>query len=286
MLEKNDMNNSKIAVVSCWFGHAPWYFHYFLHSCRFNPTIDFYIITDLNLGPYQERDSENVKFVKSSLNEIKKIATKKLGFEVQLNSAYKLCDFKPTYGLLFSDILNDYDFWAHADIDIIYGDLRNFLTEEILNKYDVISSRHDYITGSFCLFRNSTVINELFSRSKDYVEVFTNQKNYCFDECNFLFKELENNASILDFNENIQSMTHVVKKEELAGKINAFFDFVIIEGTPGNIIWNSGKLYYKSEFEAMYYHLIKFKVTHRPKSIPVPIPNKFAFTQNELIFDI
>jgi len=40
--------NSEIQIVLliCWHGNFPWYFPYFLHSCRYNPDIDFLIFTD------------------------------------------------------------------------------------------------------------------------------------------------------------------------------------------------------------------------------------------------
>ncbi len=36
----------KIGIITYYLGEMPWYFFYFLHSCRYNPTIDFIIITD------------------------------------------------------------------------------------------------------------------------------------------------------------------------------------------------------------------------------------------------
>ncbi len=35
-----------IGMLTCWYGPYPWYFPYFIHSCGFNPTIDFILITD------------------------------------------------------------------------------------------------------------------------------------------------------------------------------------------------------------------------------------------------
>ena len=37
--------NSIIFIIN-YMGEYPWYFPYFLHSCRYNPTIDFLIFTD------------------------------------------------------------------------------------------------------------------------------------------------------------------------------------------------------------------------------------------------
>ena len=269
-----------IAILTCWYGSYPWYFPYFVHSCKFNPTIDFIIITD-NDQPIPDKP-QNVKIIYKALEEIKAIASEKLGFAVNIDYPYKLCDFKPAYGFIFSEILMCYDFWGHGDIDVVYGNIRDFMTDEILSNYDVISSRHDYITGTFCLFRNNKYINCLFRKSKDYKRVFRSAEHFCFDECNFLFAELQNGASIFDYPHNIQSMTYVVKKSEAEGKLRAFFDFIIVEGTPGKIKWDNGKIIYKEEYEAMFYHLIKFKTECKRPKILDPMPQTFYFTKRTI----
>lgn len=274
------LSKTAIAILTCWYGNYPWYFPYFIHSCSYNPTIDFIIITDNDENIFNKPG--NVKLVYRSMEEIKVHASEKLGFLVSIDNSYKLCDFKPAYGFLFPEIVEGYDFWGHGDIDVVYGDIRNFMTEEILNSYDIISSRHDYITGTFCLFRNNEQINTLFMQSKDYKQVFTKAEHYCFDECNFLFAELKNGASIFDYPDNIQSMTYVVKKAVEEGKLKAFFDFIIVEGTPGKIKWERGKIIYKGLYEAMFCHLIKFKTECKKHIISNLIPDTFYFTPNKI----
>ncbi|SNR60573.1 DUF6625 family protein [Flavobacterium sp. ov086] len=270
-----------IASLTCWYGKYPWYLPYFLHSCSFNPTVDFYIITD-NRDKVDNKP-ENVKIIHKTLDEIKKSASEKLGFVVNIDYPYKLCDFKPAYGFLFSEIIEAYDFWGITDIDIVYGSIRNFITEEILNNHEIISSRHDYITGSFCLFRNNDYVNQLFMKSKDYKMVFSNSTHFCFDECNFLFEELKTGVSILEINNPIESMTYIVKKEEKESRLKAFFDFIIVEGLPGNIEWNTGRLVYKEMYEVMFYHLIEFKASCTNRKILKPIPSKFYFTKTAIM---
>lgn len=121
-------------------------------------------------------------------------------------------------------------------------------------------------------------MNKLFMLSKDYKHVLTSSVHFCFDECNFLFQELQNGGCIFDFPDHIQSMTYVVKKAALEGKLKAFFDFIIIEGSTGKIKWDRGKIIYKDEYEAMFYHLIRFKTTCKRPKILDPIPDTFYFT--------
>ena len=90
-----------IVFVITYIGKYPWYFPYFLHSCRYNPTVDFLIFTD-NYDPNLELPS-NVKMIPYSIERIKTDAAKALGFDIVVESGYKLCDFKPAYGVIFSD---------------------------------------------------------------------------------------------------------------------------------------------------------------------------------------
>lgn len=61
---------------------------------------------------------------------------KVIDFEICLESPYKLCDYKPTYGLAFKNWLKDYDFWGYCDLDVVFGNLRNYFTDEILKDSD------------------------------------------------------------------------------------------------------------------------------------------------------
>jgi len=80
------INTNSIAFLICWYEDYPWYFPYFLHSCRYNPTIDFFIFTDnkvkLELPP-------NVKIIPYSLEQFKADASKELGFEAAIEYGYK-----------------------------------------------------------------------------------------------------------------------------------------------------------------------------------------------------
>lgn len=268
-------NKKSIAILTCWYGPYPWYFPYFIHSCKYNSTIDYFIITDNDETICNQ--PQNVKIVYRTFDEIKDRASDRFGFQVNITRPYKLCDFKPAYGFLFPEIIDGYDFWGHGDIDVVYGNVREFMSDEILNNYDIISSRHDYITGTFCLFRNDPFINTLFMESRDYKKVLSSDEHFCFDECNFLFAQLQNGASIFDYPNNIQSMTYVVKKAEAEGKLKAFFDFMIVEGNTGNVMWNKGRIFYKKEYEAMFYHLIRFKTTCKSQRIYNPVPDMFCF---------
>ena len=270
----------RIVVLTCWSGPYPWYLPYFIHSCSFNPTIDFYIITD-NRNKVADLPS-NVKLIYKTLEDFNTNASQRLGFTVCVNDPYKLNDYKPAYGYLFPEIIKGYDFWGHSDLDVVYGDIRAFLDDELLSKYDFISVRHDYTAGCFCLYRNNKKMNTFFMKSKDYKQVMEEQKHYCFDECNFAWSELREGKSILDLDTEIESFTHVIKAAELKKEINAHFDFILMEGHAGRLIFEDGKIIYKNQFEVILYHMVWLKEIYSPAKVFKKIPDKYYISPTRI----
>ena len=268
-----------IVILICYYGSFPWYFEYFLHSCKFNPTIDFFIFSDINYG---KQLPKNVTIIKKSIEEIKITASKKLGFSINIDFPYKLCDFKPAYGMLFSEFIEGHDFWGQSDLDVIYGDIRNFVTGEFLNEYDFISVRHDYTSGCFALYRNNSLMNNFFKRSKDYKKVFSNNRHFCFDECSFAWDLLTAGKSIFEVDTEIESFTHLIKSAVKNNEIKAHFDFILVEGVPGKIKFDHGKVIYKNAFEGILYHLFWLKRVYVPKKIPEPIPDTFYISPTRI----
>jgi len=274
------MYKKSIGVITCYFGNFPWYFDYFLQSCSYNPSIDFLIVTDIknHLTPLPL----NVKFIFKTMAEVNELATNKLGFEINITRPYKFCDLKPAYGFIFSELLESYDFWAQSDIDIIFGDIRGFVDDDMLTAYDFINMRHDYTTGCFALYRNIPLMNELFKKSKDYIKVFTSDLDFAFDESNFVNNELTDGASIFDLKTEIESFTHVVKSAMLRNEIKAYFDFILIEGLTGYIKFDGGKVIYKNKYEGILYHLYLLKQVYKPGKRKAPVPEKYHISSKKI----
>lgn len=261
-------------------GKLPWYFDYFVHTCKYNPSIDVFIISD-DLT-YERKLPRNVKLIYNSLEGLSRIATERIGIPIDIRFPYKLCDFKPTYGLLFSDLLKEYDFWGHGDIDVVFGNIRNFITDEILSQHDLVCVRHDFLTGYFQLFRNNEKMNRLFMRSKDYQKVLQSEKHFCFDETNFQFESFAEGKPFDEIPSEIESMMHVVKKMERQNHIRPFFDFFVVEGIPGNLKWIKGNLFFRRKYEIILYHMIHFKKKYLPKNPPKKIPDTFTISKNKI----
>ena len=153
-------------------GHFPDYFQSFLNSCSDNPTIDFLIVTD---DAFDYAYAFNIHVIKCSFEAFKERVRKTYDFDLALDRPYKLCDFKPAYGEIMAEELKGYDYWGHCDCDMIWGDIRSFLTPEVLT-HDKIFSR-----GHCTIFRNDPEVNALY-RQLDYKTVFSNPKSFSFDE--------------------------------------------------------------------------------------------------------
>ena len=270
-----------IVVIICYYGEFPWYFSYFLHSCRFNPSIDFMIISDTE---YSFELSGNIIFKRKSFEEVKKMASKKMGFEVAIDTPYKLCEFKPAYGLIFSDLIEGYDFWGQSDLDNIFGNIRSFLNDGVLGSYDFISVRHDYTTGCFTVHRNNDFIKNIFKRSKDYRKVYSSAGYFGFDEFNFRHHLIHKAHSISEVETEIETFTHVIKLADSNNELKAYFDFILLEGVPGKIRFDKGRIIYNNKFEAILYHLYWLKKVYDPLKAPSKIPDIYFISPTRVYY--
>lgn len=151
-----------------------------LDSCKYNSTVDWLFFTDCDLSSFDV--PANVQIIKSSFEEIKAKIQSLFSFKISLNKPYKLCDFKPVYGEAFTEELQNYDFWGFCDIDLIWGDIRKFITDEILEKYDRVLTH-----GHCSLFKNTQEVNKAYRTldpkgGMDYKKVFSTEKLWAFDE--------------------------------------------------------------------------------------------------------
>ncbi|MBY0481821.1 MAG: hypothetical protein K2Q21_10720, partial [Chitinophagaceae bacterium] len=197
---------------------------------------------------------------------------------------YKICDFRPAYGVIFNEFLKPYDFWGHIDEDIILGRLKRFITTKDLGKYDIITMRHDYLVGCLTLYKNTPKINRLYTKNRDYKLVFSCPDNLGFDETNFHFLEFADGWHYSQVKSEYESMTHLVKRMVEQKYIKAHFNFCMLEDLPGRIKWQNGKVIFKNKYEASLYHMIQLKKIYSPKQEIKKIPNTFYISTKKLYF--
>lgn len=186
---------NRIAMLCPYFGNlVTSQFKLWIKSCATNSSFDFILfsddqrINDINLPA-------NVHFISMTWPECQNLVHNKMGGNINIGRPYKLCDYRPAFGIIFSDYLTDYDYWGYGDnADTIWGDLRAFIDDDCLMKYDKIG-----IYGHFALMRNSAENNNRYlTPSKSGMpleEIFTREETTCFDDMwhshtiNTVFKE-------------------------------------------------------------------------------------------------
>lgn len=187
MIKKTD--KPSIAIIGCYYGAFPKWIQYWLKSCSMNPTIDFYIVTDITL----DNLPDNVKIISLSLLDMKTLASQALGMNVVLDRPYKLCDLRPFFGIIFHKYIADYDYWGHCDFDLIWGDIRKFVNKYNLENYDKFLP-----LGHLSLYRNTFEVNARYklngSNTGDYKTVLTSSRSYAFDETDGIYSIYKENG--------------------------------------------------------------------------------------------
>lgn len=170
----------KAAFIIPYFGKLPDYFSEWVYTASYlEKNVDFLIMTD-------DKDvagwalPSNIKIIPMTFDDLKKRIQEKFDFEICLDYPYKLCDYKPAYGFIFEDFLENYEFWGYCDIDQIWGNFVGFIEDEILNNFEKVLH-----LGHFSLYKNNEKMRKLFMKEgsfASYKEIFSNAPIYGFDE--------------------------------------------------------------------------------------------------------
>lgn len=184
------MNNKKAVFIVPYFGSFHSYFQLTLNSMGTNSDFEWLIFTD-STQPFQY--PPNVRVVRWSFDQLKEYVQGKFDFPIALDKPYKLCDFKPAYGYIFEEYIAEYPFWGHCDLDVIFGKLGDFLTDDLWEQYDKI-----FELGHMTLYRNTAENNRRFQLplhgKSRYREVFSSSEKFIFDEgwnesiCNLFYE--------------------------------------------------------------------------------------------------
>ncbi len=264
--------NEKILLIIPYFGKLPNWFQVFLNSARNTNIVDFLLITD---DKEQYDFPFNFKVVYESFANIQKLFHSKIP-NCYLGQPYKLCDYRPAYGFVFSDYISEYLFWGHCDIDIIFGDIDPYLHQINYKNFD-----RCFALGHLSFYKNTEKVNAIFSHKLNdaFPQIFNlefvKRTTYpChFDEIgiNIIFQQLG-----LKFFE--KSFCHGVNLN--------FYNFFIGGGPavqPALILYDKGKLFIKKQdgeqSEFMYLHIIKRIMS---KNI-IPKTDTFIITRDGFI---
>jgi hypothetical protein len=203
---------NELCFIVPYFGKEPIWFKYFLRSVEKNRQYQWLLFTDFELSFIPV----NTIHKKISLVEFKSLVSNRLGVKTNIVDPYKICDFKPAFGQIFSDFIKDYKYWAYCDADIIIGNILSFLSKVLQSGYDIISPDKDFFPGHFCIFRNTKEINELYQQADNYINIFKSRKNYYFDE--ILVRK-----GLLDHSDRKRVVQKVFFKQKIIQKVKQVF---------------------------------------------------------------
>jgi hypothetical protein len=275
-------NRPTIRLLNCYFGEWPPWMPAFLESCRWNPDVEWLLIGD---APLPARVPGNVSFIPFTLDQFNDKATKALGFQVRIerDNAYKLCDFKPTYGLIFSDLLDDTDFWGHCDVDVVWGDIRGFLTDRLLCKHDLLTSRKRRFAGHFTIYRNAPTINRMILALPGLKNLLQSPLHHSVDESQqYAFhaireKTISRRLQRLFLPAAMRKPPRIYWKRELA---TASGEQVKVEnGQADPFRWQAGKVFDGRHQELMYVHFHYLKARMN-RFDPVDRPERMLIDQD------
>lgn len=272
---------SRVCFLMPYFGKLPYNFDLWLSFCEKNQNFNWLFFTN-DKTSYLYPKNVSVKYC--SLEELKESIEKKLNVSVSLEKPYKLCDFRPLYGIIFEEYLKDYDYWGYGDLDTIIGDLSKFITDERLKDYDKIS-----LMGHLSVLRNNEKVNTAY-KDCDYLSIIQSKNNIIFDEIRF-----EKNINNLLKNRGCKILEHF-EVYDICYEHLCFYNYEYVGTNRVKILdynaaifeYDNGKLYMLkvvdgeiNRKEIAYVHFIKRKI-----NIPNNLnKNKFVFIPDRLTSD-
>lgn len=265
----------KIMLFMAYYGKLPNYFELWMKAIEFNETIDFCLITDCPVNHIPN----NAKLVLLSFEEFKNKIQSKFDFKISLNNYGRISQFRPAFAYVFEEEVKGYDYWGFIECDLIPGDIRKFLTDEILEKYDKI-----FKLGHFQIFKNNEQMNVLFMKKVRSAVSY----RFAFSRNILFFEELIGMHNIA-LSENVKTYTNPVFADIKAGRFAFYrsgYGYTNKDSDEAYIfVYNKGKLYsitldeswnMKKE-EVLYVHLQKrtMEITCNSHDEYLIIPNKF-----------
>lgn len=273
-----------IALVVPYFGKIPAFYWVWRITALQNETIDFLVFTDDDTI----HSEGNIHVYQMSWTEMQNKIRAVFDFPVCIEQPYKLCEYKPSFGIIFDEQLKNYDFWGYCDIDMVLGDIRSFLTEDILSTYE----RCGYL-GHISLFKNCEKMNNLYRYMEkggypaiNYTDCYRSNAAYYFDEYGGMYVKCLLNK--------IKVYNHYERRDPMVGR-RKFYWRNTEDESQFVVLWEEGNLYaiHKNvKQKIMYAHFFRrgFSIDAIPYEVKtiVIMPGCVCFNQavEEKCFEI
>lgn len=267
---------NKVCLVSVYMGNEfPDIIKAWAKSCKANPDFNFLLVS--NIDQKDIKFPSNVKLLNITFADLRNRIQKLFKFQISLNKPYKLCDFKPTFGQIFKDELTDYDWWGYTDIDVIYGDMNRFITQNMLNDFERIG-----MYGHLSMYKNNDKMNNLYKEKGSifsYKRVFSKPYSYIFDESDGMNMICEKNH--IKWFKNLR----LADADRYSKRITEYFDNM---HCPEVYQWSNGHLFHEyiqnnalKKKEYCYLHVSSKKISISDK---INNSNSFIINSQNLIY--
>ena len=169
------MGSPSLRLVVAHYGPRPPYLHLVLRSMACNPDVHWLMLTDRPLPGAPP----NLEVRLCAFDDLARRIQGHFDFEISLERPYKLCDFRPAFGEIFSEELAGYDFWGHCDLDVVFGRIRRYLPPRAFDADKIL------FQGNFALYRNTAQAADWFRHEVgevSYRKALTTPEAMHFDE--------------------------------------------------------------------------------------------------------
>jgi hypothetical protein len=215
---------------------------FFLLSAEAEKDIDWYFYTDCGLPSFQP---ENMTFIEMSFRDYTELVSERLEVDYNPQSAYKLCDLKPMLGYVHQEVVAGYDFWAFADIDLIFGRVSDYLAEQKQQEFDTFSLLINRICGHMTWFKVDDRLNNAFRRSDKWQADLCAEEPRAFDEKSFTKVYLKRRKWPLWLNKLVYRNNDVLQRSMFLDEKctpNGSDDWSSVGGYPEEWYWQQGVL--------------------------------------------
>ncbi len=248
-----------IIFLMPYFGKWPEWFPLYLESCRWNLTVDWLFFTDC---PIPENPPTNVRFISMTFQEYKHLASQRLGINFETDYSYTICNLRPAYGIIHQEYIESYDYFGFGDVDVIYGNLRAFYTDEVL-RYNTISTHANRVSGHLFLIKNHELLVNAFCQIPNWQQRIAQPFNAGIDEAAFT-KVLRGYRRMPNYLQQLWGIFDPYKRNHLFKErfSTIFSEIPWINGSynyPNKYLWYQGKLTAESGEELMYLHFMNWK---------------------------
>ena len=264
------VRRGKALLILPYFGaFGPW-FPLYLHSLGKQRTLDLLLLSDVDppeLPP-------NARRVEMTFDQVRELATARLGTPVRLQRTRNLCDLKPAFGMVFEEFTQGYPYWAFGDEDVLYGDVDRMLAPLLDGTTDLVvpgtnsAKMQGSTQGHLTVLKNGRRTNELAINDPAYKDVLVSHEHWAYDETSWRYGG------------EISSFAAIVKAAEARGDLSIRWGLPTVTHVPRRGRWyvyDGRSIHEDNGREIFYYHWgnMRHRNIHWPS--PAEAAHGFAF---------